>query len=168
MNARRHRHALDTAERLLSHYGDRKATHAALRLVTSDVLGYRARWNRGYQLAAESVLARLVAAGVTPATVLARVIAFYLVTERRPFRMQREEDAALGRWIAHTVPYRRKRGPTEKLPSVNCVREIGEITREALGVFAVGLLRKAAADAVERSALVRECLDFDTSADAAP
>jgi hypothetical protein len=162
MNARRYRYDLAAARRMVDRYADRVATNAAARLIESELLSYRAPRGYSYQRDAETYLGRLVANATDPLAILVRIVAWFLVTERRPFRTEREEAVSLGRWVFSTVPFRRKRPGAEKLPSVNACREVGTITREALGVYALGLIRKDRTDTDTRDALRRESSDFDS------
>jgi hypothetical protein len=162
LNARRYRYDLAAARRMVNRYADRTATSAAVRLIQSELLGYRAPRGYSYQRDAEAYLGRLVASAADPFAILARIVAWHLVTERRPFRTEREEAVSLGRWVLSTVPFRRKRPGAEKLPSVNACREVGEITREALGVYALGLIRKDRSDTDVRTSLRRDSADFES------
>lgn len=161
MNARRYRYDCAEARRMVAQYRDRKATSAALTLLQAEILGYHAVRGWSYQQAAEDYAGRLVAHGVSPLTLLERLVAFYLVNERRPLATEREVAVALGRWLLSAAPFRRSH-VREKLPSVNACREIGERARDALGRYAVAMILKDRADAETAAALRRDLTDFDT------
>ncbi len=137
------------ARRYLQLHAEHPAVAAAAELARA-LLNYKADTALSADLRLQEALNYQRDVGADAGEVVARVVAFYLYEERRPFKSQRAADCALGRLVCHTVPL----GGYRYSAAVYC--PAGELARRHLGQFAVSLLRRVNEDAARVAELKRQ------------
>jgi hypothetical protein len=139
---------LRLARRYMARYAEHPSVIAAIRFAT-ELQKYRAETPWTYDLQTEHALHDQKNKGAEPSEIVARIVAFYLYLQRRPFRTPTAEQVALGRLVLHVVPTPGRRW------GMRVYRAAGQLAAN-LGVFAQKLLQRVERDAAEANALLEE------------
>jgi len=148
------------ATRLLTLYSNRKATHEAIALA-EQVYTYPVQfgWTMELRCAAEGHLLR---DRTNAREVLLRVITAYVLFERFPenYPDVKAEHQQVGKVVLYPLPRRNAAGQKFRLTG-RVVLMFGEHAARLLGVYALGLIRKAKADEAALAAAIKATTNFD-------
>jgi hypothetical protein len=142
-------------DRGLTKYAGTTAVSAALALA-AEVLNLKSSQGFTVQLTMEREMSRLRRHGVTPREFLLRVAAHYAYTNRRPFRDDRADRAALARAVLRLAPLEGYR------PNTRLLQWLATEITERLALFAMKFIERLSADVERERAIIRASIDFDT------
>jgi hypothetical protein len=138
---------LKVARRYLQLHAETEAVQSSIQLAEA-LLSYKADTPITADLRLQEALNFQRDSGAPPSEIVARMVAFNLYADRRPFKNQRAEDAALGRLITHTMPLGDFRW------SAAVYIPAGQLARQYLGRFALALIKRVERDAARVQSLV--------------
>lgn len=148
------------ANRLVTLYGNRKATHEAIRLA-EQVYAYPVEhgWTMELRCANEGHMLR---DRTNPREILLRVVTAYVLFDRFPgnYPSAKAERQQVGKIVLYPLPRRNALGKVIRLTG-RVVLMFGQHASSLLGTYAIGLIRKAKADDAELAAAIRATTNFD-------
>lgn len=140
---------LKIARRYMQMHAENPAVAAAVELAKA-MLAYRSQTPLSSDVRLQEALNCQLSSGAPPAEVVARVVALYLISKRRPFKSQRMETITLGRLVLHTVPNGKARWGAQ------VYHHAGELAMRHLGPFAASLITRVERDAERVNDLVQQ------------